>query len=291
MGIKNLNKLIHSTTTYTGIFKTVIIDGTNYIIRRISKHFSNMLLNNKISSWNSINICLIDQTKFLINNTSYDIINLIKNINKKYKTEQIIFILDPITSPLHLLLTDVIVDLQVKLFDINTPNNKSNNIISLNLKEDERLNNKSNNIISLNLKEDERCRRRKQNDRTKNINDIIEQIKMDEENEDICNIKLEIYKQTDYYNNKRNQAKLLSCIMNEVLEHFNQKETFTNKSNIRLYNKTIQVQFIQAIHEADLVIKNIASYFNYDTVLIMSADSDYYVLVADLYNVYKSDIE
>lgn len=82
----------------------------------------------------------------------------------------------------------------------------------------------------------------------------------------------------------------------EFKEHFHFAELSNLLKLIPLIIKSVVnnvdgVLFVQAQSEADLVIANLAGVFSYSTVLIMSMDTDYLVLVSDIPNVYKTDIK
>lgn len=128
------------------------------------------------------------------------------------------------------------------------------------------------------LKSEERKARKQKQDRSKLINEEIEKIKLEygifigdsciNENEII-----NLFSQLDYFNNVGNYLKLIPIILHNVMK---------NVDNIT---------FIQAISEADFVIKNLANIYNDHPVLIMSEDTDYILLLSDIENVYKTSIK
>lgn len=128
------------------------------------------------------------------------------------------------------------------------------------------------------LKSDERKIRKQKQDRSKIINEQLEKIKLEygcfinEEciNEDIIS---NLYLQLDYFNNIGNYLKLMPLIINNVMKNIE------------------NVTFIQAISEADFVIKNLANFYNDTPVLVMSEDTDYFLLLSDIENVYKTSIK
>ena len=128
------------------------------------------------------------------------------------------------------------------------------------------------------LKSDERKIRKQKQDRSKTINEQLEKIKLEygcfveEEciNEDMIS---NFYLQLDYFNNVGNYLKLMPLIINNVIKNIE------------------NVTFIQAISEADFVIKNLANFYNDHPVLVMSEDTDYFLLLSDIENAYKTSIK
>ena len=128
------------------------------------------------------------------------------------------------------------------------------------------------------LKSDERKIRKQKQDRSKIINEQLEKIKLEygyfveEEciNEDMIS---NFYLQLDYFNNIGNYLKLMPLIINNVIKNIE------------------NVTFIQAISEADFVIKNLANFYNDHPVLVMSEDTDYFLLLSDIENAYKTSIK
>lgn len=129
----------------------------------------------------------------------------------------------------------------------------------------------------LNMKSDEREKRKQSQDRTIKILEQIERIKLDYgiyEN-GICINETEIknlFNQMDFYNNPKHYLMLSDLIIRMLIGKIN------------------NVTYIKAISEADFVIKNLANLYNENPVLVMSKDTDYYVLLSEIPNVYKTDI-
>ena len=131
---------------------------------------------------------------------------------------------------------------------------------------------------TLYMKSIEREKRKQSQDRSMKILEQIERIKMEHgiyDEDGNCLNENEIknlFNQMDFYNNPKHYLMLTDLVI---------------KMLIGTVNNTT---FIKAISEADFVIKNLASFYNESPVLVMSRDSDYYVLLSDLPNVYKTDI-
>ena len=123
----------------------------------------------------------------------------------------------------------------------------------------------------LNLKEAEQNERRKKADRTSTIEQAMNALVLEYEEDEIEHIKNTLL-QYDYYNNNSNLIRLTGILIQRIKHDF-------PKANV-----------IEACSEADLVIKNIASIYNFDSVLVCSVDTDYFVLCSDLENVYKTEV-
>jgi len=87
--------------------------------------------------------------------------------------------------------------------------------------------------------------------------------------EDYIYIMKEIYEQSYYFVNPNNKMKLSNFVLS--------------------YIEDARIQIIDAKCEADLVIKNVASLNSEEITLIWSRDLDYYVLFADMENVYITE--
>ena len=115
------------------------------------------------------------------------------------------------------------------------------------------------------IKSEERELRKQKQDRTKTINSQIEYIKLHYGiyKDGVCINEDEIrnlFLQLDYFNNAGNYLTLIPIILNKVMKECN------------------NVTFIRAKSEADFVIKNLAFVYHTDPVLVMSEDTDYFVL-------------
>lgn len=128
------------------------------------------------------------------------------------------------------------------------------------------------------IKSEERELRKQKQDRTKTINSQIEYIKLHYGiyKDGVCINEDEIrnlFLQLDYFNNAGNYLTLIPIILNKVMKECN------------------NVTFIRAKSEADFVIKNLAFVYHTDPVLVMSEDTDYFVLLSDIENVYKTSLK
>ena len=103
-------------------------------------------------------------------------------------------------------------------------------------------------------------------------------------------------KDNNLFQNPKMLNKLTAFIIKEFLYICNKYDktdfefTRYNILNKLSNNVSSHIHFIQAISEADLVITDLAGIFNYDKVVVCSRDTDYFILLSDIPNVYKSDI-
>lgn len=240
MGIEKLNTLLVNASHYEGKFDTIIIDGSNLLITFISAIISGIKKENYYAPWNTFNLDLIRVLYEIIHQTTNSIL-LNLNLTKRCllnKNGKIIFIIDSNTEPSYI-----------------TYNNQI-----------------------LYLKSEERKARKQKQNRSKNINEEIEKIKLEYGIfiDNICineNEILNLFSQLDYFNNAGNYLKLTSIILHNVMRNIE------------------NVTFIQAISEADFVIKNLANVYNDNPVLVMSEDTDYMLLLANVENAYKTSIK
>lgn len=127
------------------------------------------------------------------------------------------------------------------------------------------------------MKSIERELRKQKQDRSNKISEQIERIKLTYgiyENGECINEKeiINLFNQMDFYNNPKHYLMLSDLIIKTLI------------------GKVSGITYIKAISEADFVIKNLASVYNEYPVLVMSRDTDYYMLLSELPNVYKTDI-
>ena len=125
---------------------------------------------------------------------------------------------------------------------------------------------------TLDLKAEEQERRKKNNDRDSIINNNIAKLKLTSDDDEQFQKLFNEFIQLDYFNNMKNLVGLSEIIIQQVMK------------------RVKDVQFIKTVSEADLIIRALASCYNYDTVLVCSNDTDYFVLTGDLPNVYKTDV-
>lgn len=261
MGIVGLNKLIqYYDTKYKGQsnnnknlkFNTAIIDANNIICIFLNATFKSMKNNNMVN--NVIYNPLLYQLHEIIVSTIRATTIYIDTVHKRLTNEHnVILVFDPIQTPKY--------NIVVESFksNVDTKNNETNE-----LKLQEQLN-----------------RSKVRSDKyKKEVEKLI--------SADIPETSKRLLHQLTHFDNQDNLMKLISIVQNELLYIYGKSEESELKLDRRL-RYSDDIQFIQSISEADLTIYNLCLLFNYDSTLIYSRDTDYYVLCADLDNVYKTD--
>ena len=279
MGVQNLNVIIKSwTPSANNKFKRIIVDGTNLLFNKLSRYISQLRKQKYISDWNGVDLNIVLQTKYIIEQTLNDITNYINRLQRKFAAVEIFLVFDPKQTP------DCIVS--VDLANIYTDDDKliSNQYINQLLDKDE-VDKKE--YVGFKVKSDEQASRRKANDKTSFIMQTINNINTLQDVEPDMKLLLgEVFKQSYHYNNTHNLLSLSSVVKVCLRERF--------------INKFLYI--VEAENEADLVIKNIAtnnvgfksslcaSDTDVDT-LVLSADTDYHILFADCPNVCVSTLD
>ena len=234
MGIKDLNKVVANyPITSKKNWKSIIIDGSNMLVKYIALTYSQLERDSEI---NSVNKSLKYQIQYIVQSTVNCMVTTFKSLVRKYNETTIYIVIDPIKSPIYVI-------------------------------------NKDNTVISIDAKTLTRQKRTKAQQR-ETIDNKIAQIEF--QFGKITNEMKSVIKQMNYFNNVPTQNKLMEIIIQSVYEE--------------VKNFKLPVIMIQAISEADFVIKNIASYVD-KPALVMSADTDYLILLADIPGVYKSEIK
>jgi hypothetical protein len=258
MGVKDLNVIIKSfTSSAVSDFSTVVIDGSNLLIivlNRVLKHLRERYL---LKFWNSIDLNIIKQYKFLVQNTLKEIKYTIRRVKSQYKASKIIIVMDPPNRVTYKMNDKMVFNQKYKEFMFDT-----------------------NSEINVQMKENEQNRRNMAASKINKINRDEESIKSlvanssDLKAEDEISL-LEIYRQSNHFLTPSNLLKLMPVILSEL--DFSEDST---------------VEIVSAIDEADLVIKNIAEETlakePLSRLLVLSKDTDYCILFADNKNVYVS---
>lgn len=274
MGIQGLNSLVKTCTPEKPqSYDKIIIDGSNLIFNKLTRQVSQLKKLYILNEWKSIDKDIIFQTKFIINNCANDILTFIYACKSKFNCDSIYIVIDPLESPSY----HVSADLSYISEDNTDTILKNNKYITTILHEDE-IN--SNSIVEFNIKHEEQESRKKKTSKQDLISNELaklEQLKISDEEND-SEAKLEqlksIFEQSYLYLSNSDLIKLSYIVM----------------LNVEMQSRNENIHIIDAIDEADLVIKNIA-YENKDyKTLIISADTDYYVLFSDSENVHITNI-
>lgn len=303
MGILNLNKITKNVKVYNIKANTAIIDGNNLIYIYLYSS-SNCLRDPQVFRNYDVNIIDVGIEQQIYSIVEQALLSLIKYTYYLYgkltNERNIIFVFDPYKEPKYIINHKIFKE---EIF--------KEDIIELDEEEIIKLINKENQEHVYEMKKDERKKRF--NQKNIDVNNIInnELNKLVEiNNSNINNKTLELceitqllnisdineIKDNNIFQNPKILNKLSSFIIKEFLYICN-KSNFTDfeftKHNILNHisdNVSSHIHFIQAISEADLVITDLAGIFNYDKVVVCSRDTDYFILLSDIPNVYKTDI-
>ena len=256
MGVLSLNKLFSKCfqEAYGKHYDVVIIDGSNIIFQTLASELSKLKKSSEIMQWKSINLDLMAQVSFI---TSYAIDDIEKTIDKYFErgVEEIILVLDPITTP---------------TYTINTSykyNHKYEFVLDKDLEKGINL--------DVNIKSEEQEKRKEAVDKSKIITETVENIHLLEDfSEEQKNILEQVFKQSFTFAETKQLLTLGMYVLMSVY--------------YRLKDKNFKM--ISAIDEADLVIKNIAETFTDKSILVLSADTDYNILFGDNENVDTSSL-
>lgn len=253
MGIKDLNKITVGMSKYKGKFKTIIIDALNMYHIYVSAITSKLTKDNGYS-YKSI----LTQMSFIISECSQRIYICFLSLLKYLEKDGIIYVvLDPPKTPDYEMLGGEHYDLkkeeQAKRKVAQSKIDKSGPIKDI-----------------LDLKYG----------LTTKISEIKEWQKLLQEiGKGISSTDAtieEIFNQQYFFSQIGNQLILLDIVINEAIK--------------KIKTKNVNVECIFSESEADFVIKYIAYMCNSQPVLVCSKDTDYFVLLAELKNVYKTTI-
>ncbi len=293
MGIINLNQIAKDAKVYDIKANTAIIDGSNLIyiyLCTASKCLKDPL------SYRNYNVNIIDvnieqQIYSIVEQALLSLIRYTYFLYGKLTNERnIIFVFDPYKEPKYII--------NHKIFTEETiENNEEINNIKIEeeyeMKKDERKKRAEHKIvdvdslISKELDKLVKINNSDVNNEVLTINEITQLLNISDMNK---------IKDNNLFQNPKMLNKLTAFIIKEFLYICNKYDktdfefTRYNILNKLSNNVSSHIHFIQAISEADLVITDLAGIFNYDKVVVCSRDTDYFILLSDIPNVYKSDI-
>lgn len=293
MGIINLNQIAKDAKVYDIKANTAIIDGSNLIyiyLCTASKCLKDPL------SYRNYNVNIIDveieqQIYTIVEQALLSLIRYTYFLYGKLTNERnIIFVFDPYKEPKYII--------NHKIFTEETIENieEINNIKieeEYEMKKDERKKRAEHKVvdvdslISKELDKLVKINNSDVNNEVLTINEITQLLNISDMNK---------IKDNNLFQNPKMLNKLTAFIIKEFLYICNKYDktdfefTRYNILNKLSNNVSSHIHFIQAISEADLVITDLAGIFNYDKVVVCSRDTDYFILLSDIPNVYKSDI-
>lgn len=294
MGIINLNRIAKGAKVYDIKANTAIIDGSNLIyiyLCTASKCLKDPL------SYRNYNVNIIDveieqQIYSIVEQALLSLIRYTYFLYGKLTNERnIIFVFDPYKEPKyiinHKIFTEEIVE------NIEEINNTEVKEEEYEMKKDERKKRAEHkavdvdSLISKELDKLVKINNSDVNNEVLTINEITQLLNISDMNK---------IKDNNLFQNPKMLNKLTAFIIKEFLYICNKYDktdfefTKYNILNKLSNNVSSHIHFIQAISEADLVITDLAGIFNYDKVVVCSRDTDYFILLSDIPNVYKSDI-
>ena len=293
MGIINLNQIAKEAKIYDIKANTAIIDGSNLIYIYLCT--ASKCLKDPLSYRNyNVNIIDVDIEQQIYSIVEQALLSLIRYTyflyGKLTNERNIIFVFDPYKEPKYII--------NHKIFTEETIENieEINNIKieeEYEMKKDERKKRAEHKVvdvdslISKELDKLVKINNSDVNNEVLTINEITQLLNISDMNK---------IKDNNLFQNPKMLNKLTAFIIKEFLYICNKYDktdfefTRYNILNKLSNNVSSHIHFIQAISEADLVITDLAGIFNYDKVVVCSRDTDYFILLSDIPNVYKSDI-
>ena len=254
MGILNLNKLFEKCFTEENgkHYDVIIVDGSNIVFQTLCREIGNLKKSGLIiPQWQSINMDILTQISYIIKYSIQDI----KDRLTKYFTYnegcEMLLVLDPVESP------------KYRINDSYEYNHTYSDILHSDIKEGVN--------IDFEIKSEEQETRRARANKTETKEETANEINtLNGLTPERQQILLSIFQQSFTFIETRELLKMSNYVISEV---FRQLSEF----NLKIIN---------AIDEADLVIKNIASQYSEDKqILILSMDTDYNVLFGFNQNV------
>jgi hypothetical protein len=96
MGVKDLKYLIQKYSPISNKnFDVGIIDGTNLFIIILSRIKKKLITDNKLSLWEGISLNVVQQYKFIVENSVAEIDLYLNTIQKMYNLKKILIVTDP----------------------------------------------------------------------------------------------------------------------------------------------------------------------------------------------------
>ncbi len=309
MGIKNLNSIIkrYNKNNEANLkFDHLVVDGSNIICAYLNIVKKNMKDEYYVDSFTCYKIDFVKQTKYLIVNCVELIISELNKFITRYDIGTIWFISDPAK-------TKYKIDIdKFRLFDkelfeeeyAKYINEEEQEETTKDNKKDINEERKKERIIINNIKDDEQTKRtQSRNTNYSKAKKIFEEL---EERENIkkylsnkrfdIDIFTDIYKQSYGYEIS-NYVMTLIDIIRHILTIVSIGSVY--KSDEKILHDVCgkvkaKINFIDSKDEADIVIKNvckiISEIYDDNKILMISRDTDYGILLADIETVYISDL-
>jgi hypothetical protein len=117
MGVKDLNVLIKSYPPSTiNRFSTVVIDGSNMFIIVLNRALKNMRENFPLKVWNTVDLNIFEQYNYITNFATKEINNIILTTKSLYDCSEIIIVMDPSNTVSYKFYDSMIFDQNYKQF-------------------------------------------------------------------------------------------------------------------------------------------------------------------------------
>lgn len=286
MGVTGLNNIIKKCPSeHVKQFSRIVIDGSNLIFTILFRHIGILRKEHPIEEWHGVDLNIIQQMRTIVDNSISDAVKYLGYIQRKFRTEQIFLVMDPLSTPIYYISSDM----KNILGDDNL--SSCNHIDYIMNKE--ACDNKD--VITLNLKENEQLIRKKNANKDDEINNEIQKIdELELEEESLRTVIQDIFFQSFYFNSTSELLRLSELLLLGIEKHYVEND------------EKYKVYIINAKSEADLLIKNLALgkhkvegidendeiyKLDEDTkTLIMSKDTDYFILFSDSPNIYVTNI-
>lgn len=268
MGVENLQKIIktYGNPMKAKHYTAAIIDGNNLFFTHLAAIIGGFYKNSNILEFEGFNNNVIDQLVHVLTEVRNVSIRYIEWVKKADNVDSIYIVFDPNNSPSYKINANMIY-----LGEDMTLDESEYKELLLG-DDDEKI---------MLLKEDEQAKRKKAQSRSK-MNQVNANIDKMELPEDMKVILKNIAKQSSYFSvtNGTNYIKLMPLAISIIYSAVHERE-LTN------------IHFIQSTVEADLSIKNLALDLlndGADNILILSSDTDYYILFGDTPQAYCRSI-
>lgn len=262
MGVKDLQFIIknYGIPASQAHYKAAVFDGNNLFFMKIAGVVSRLYKANNIEVFKGFSINIIEQLNSIIHSVTNECLRVIDYTLYRDNVDEIYLVFDPVSSPIYNITADM------EYFEGSTLGDSDYR--ELILGEDD--------SIAFNIKLEEQEKRKEAQMKRQDIDSIIKLIDKIDVTEDVKNIFKSIATQSNYFNNASNYIKLMPIVIGELYKNI------SNKLRPRIH-------FIQSTVEADLTIKNLAESLitnDSDNVLVLSSDTDYFILFGDSDNVY-----
>lgn len=265
MGVTEFQKVIENFGKEQKIssFRHAIIDGNNLLMIRIPSTVSTLAKQFYLQEFDGYSIDVCEQLVRIIKQVGKGIISTFHTLLSTYHMETIYVIFDPKTTPLYRFRSDMI------FCDEDTT-----------LEESEYCDFLLNGVeeVAIKLKQDEQNKRTAAQSSDSKFEQLYKNIDNITVTDSVKELFKNIAKQSHYFHAVEGWKKIIQPCIDYTLYLLSEDEEI--REHVKFYDSEV---------EADLSIKNLALKLTAespDNILILSTDTDYYILFADCPNVY-----